>query len=242
VLLWVHGAPQVQFSNHTQYGQWEGLPTPTEQIGLLARGIEAVGALGRCDAVLSGYLGTEEQGAQVLDVVARVKAANPKALYVCDPVMGHPAKGCVVPTGVQEHHAKLSAAAADVLCPNVLELGVMAGCEPRTPAEVLEAAKVLLSFGDAQCVLVKHLAHAGLAPDDAFGLPRRHHPPSRHHPHSRHHPLPSRHHPLPPPTATTRTATTIDTDARTRTHTRRCTHTHTRACELSCTVHELHRT
>ena len=55
----------VQFSNHTQYGQWEGLPTPTEQIGALARGIDAIGALSRCNAVLSGYLGTTEQGEQV---------------------------------------------------------------------------------------------------------------------------------------------------------------------------------
>lgn len=160
----------VQFSNHTQYGKWEGLPTPTEQIGLLAKGIEAVGAMGKCDAVLSGYLGTEEQGDQVLDVVARVKAANPKAIYLCDPVMGHPAKGCVVPEGVQTHHAQKSASHADVLCPNVLELGVMTGTDPRSPSEVLDAARALLAKGGAKLCLVKHLAHAGVTPDDAFEM------------------------------------------------------------------------
>jgi len=159
----------VQFSNHTQYGQWEGGPTPTEHIGALARGIEAIGALGRCNAVLSGYLGTEEQGEQVLDVVRRLKAANPQALYLCDPVMGHPAKGCVVPAGVQLHHAEKSASAADILCPNVLELGVMTGTTPTTPAEVLSAARQLLGAG-ARLVLVKHLAHAGLTPEDAFEM------------------------------------------------------------------------
>ena len=81
----------VQFSNHTQYAEgWEGLPTPTEQIGLLAKGIERIGALGRCSAILSGYLGTEEQGGAVLDVVRRVKAANPAAIYCCDPVRSPP--------------------------------------------------------------------------------------------------------------------------------------------------------
>lgn len=158
----------VQFSNHTQYGKWEGLPTPTEQIMALVRGIGAVDALGRCNAVLSGYLGTPEQGDAVLEVVAAVKAANPGALYVCDPVMGHPAKGCVVPEGVQTHHAERSAAAADVLCPNVLELGVMTGTDPQTPAEVLQAARQLLGSG-ARLVLVKHLAHAGLN-EDAFEM------------------------------------------------------------------------
>ena len=49
---------KVQFSNHTQYTEgWQGLATPTEQIGLLSEGIEAIGVLGRCNAVLSGYLG-----------------------------------------------------------------------------------------------------------------------------------------------------------------------------------------
>lgn len=160
----------VQFSNHTQYGKWEGLPTPTEQLPLLAKGIADVGALGRCNAVLSGYLGTEEQGNAVLEVVRMVKAANPSALYLCDPVMGHPAKGCVVPAGVQTHHAQKSAAHADVLCPNVLELGVMTSSDPGTPREVLEAARALLHGGGARLVLVKHLAHAGLTPDDAFEM------------------------------------------------------------------------
>ena len=40
------------------------MPTPTEQIGLLAKGIEVIGAIFKCSAVLSGYLGTEEQGEQ----------------------------------------------------------------------------------------------------------------------------------------------------------------------------------
>jgi pyridoxine kinase len=160
----------VQFSNHTQYGKWEGLPTPTEQISALAKGIEAVGVLGKCNAVLSGYLGTEEQGDHVLDVVRRVKSANPAALYVCDPVMGHPAKGCVVPAGVQRHHAEKSAAQADVLCPNVLELGIMTDTKPTTPAEVFAAAQALLAKGSARMCLVKHLAHAGKTPDAAFEM------------------------------------------------------------------------
>ena len=58
------------------------------------------------------------------------------AVVRTDPVMGHPAKGCVVPEGVQTHHREQSAAVADIVCPNVLELGVMTGTDPQTPAEV----------------------------------------------------------------------------------------------------------
>lgn len=120
--------------------------------------------------MLSGYLGTEEQGAQVLDVVRRVKEANPSALYMCDPVMGHPAKGCVVPPGVQAHHTQESAAHADVLCPNVLELGIMTGSNPKEPHDVLRSARSLMDNSSSRLILVKHLAHAGLSPDDSFEM------------------------------------------------------------------------
>ena len=42
------------------------------------------------------------------------------------------------------------AAAADVMCPNVLELGVMTGTS-RTPAEVLAAARQLVAVGPGSC-------------------------------------------------------------------------------------------
>ena len=45
----------------------------------------------------------------------------------------------------------------------------MTGTEPRSPAEVLAAARKLLDKGP-RLVLVKHLAHAGLSPDDAFEM------------------------------------------------------------------------
>jgi pyridoxine kinase len=103
----------VQFSNHTQYGHWTGLPTPIDQIGELVEGIgrlDGGSVLKSCNAVLSGYLGSPEQGAQVLSAVEQVRAANPEMVYLCDPVMGHPAKGCVVPQGAQEHWSGLGLA------------------------------------------------------------------------------------------------------------------------------------
>lgn len=52
--------------------------------------------------MLSGYIGSAEQGNDILAIVKQVKAANPQALYFCDPVMGHPEKGCIVAPGVAE--------------------------------------------------------------------------------------------------------------------------------------------
>ena len=84
----------VQFSNHTQYQQgFKGMVMPAGQITELVTGLANIDALSQCDALLSGYLGSAEQGEEILAAVATIKAANPNALYFCDPVMGHPEKG-----------------------------------------------------------------------------------------------------------------------------------------------------
>ena len=44
--------------------------------------------LAGCDGVLSGYIGSAEIGAAILERSARVKRANPAARYCCDPVIG----------------------------------------------------------------------------------------------------------------------------------------------------------
>ena len=90
----------VQFSNHTQYGKWTGCVMPPSHLTEIVQGIADIDKLQTCDAVLSGYLGSAEQGEHILGIVRQVKAANPAAKYFCDPVMGHPEKCCIVAPGV----------------------------------------------------------------------------------------------------------------------------------------------
>lgn len=150
----------VQFSNHTQYPQgWKGTVMPPSHLTEIVEGIAAIGMLPRADAVLSGYIGSAEQGTAVLDIVAKVKQDNPNAVYFCDPVMGHPVKGCKVAPGVAEFHRDRSALAADMISPNVLELSTLMNCEIDSVGECLEAAKSLVEKGP-RLVLVKHLSYA----------------------------------------------------------------------------------
>lgn len=157
----------VQFSNHTQYGQWTGQVLPPEQIPALVDGIAGIGELGNCDAVLSGYLGSAAQGRAILDVVARIKQANPRALYLCDPVMGHPEKGCIVAPEVSDFLLEEAAAVADYLCPNQLELDSFCDRQPNSLADCVEMARSLLACGP-RAILVKHLNYPGKA-GDTFG-------------------------------------------------------------------------
>src|SRR5687768_13570337 len=78
----------VQFSNHTGYESWKGEVFSGRVIREVLQGIEDRGVLPLCDGVVSGYLGDLSIGAAVLEAARKVKHANPKAMYCCDPVLG----------------------------------------------------------------------------------------------------------------------------------------------------------
>lgn len=152
----------VQFSNHTGYPDWQGEVFGAEQIARVLAGLDARGTFARCDALLTGYVGDPALGAVILDAAARLRAANPRALWVCDPVMGDEHKGLFVRAGVAEFMAGQALPAADILTPNLFELGLLAGCRPQGLGEVRRAAAALLQRGP-KVVLVTSLAAAGNA-------------------------------------------------------------------------------
>jgi len=157
----------VQFSNHTQYGHWTGTAINARQMEELAEGIGAIGMLPRCDAVLSGYLGTPEQAQSVLEIVKAVKAANPRAWYFCDPVMGA-AGGCKVEPGIQEFLVNTMPEMADAMAPNHTELQRLVGREIETLEEAVTACREIIARGP-KLVLVKHLLDRN-SPADRFNM------------------------------------------------------------------------
>ena len=158
----------VHFSNHTGYGDWRGPLLSAEDIGEVIRGVEDRGALARCDAVLSGYQGAEEVGAVVLDAVNRVRAANPGAMYCCDPVLGDLDRGFYVRPGILELMRDKVVPAANVITPNQFELGYLAGAEIGTREDVLAAADRVRETGPGT-VLVTSVS-VDDTPDDALDM------------------------------------------------------------------------
>src|SRR3954469_12854196 len=108
----------VQFSNHTGYGKARGQVFDAALIREVVGGIEARGVLGECGGVLSGYIGSADIGAAILDAVASVKRANPAARYCCDPVIGDAGRGIYVRDGVPEFMKGKAVPAADIITPN----------------------------------------------------------------------------------------------------------------------------
>ncbi|WP_118987829.1 pyridoxal kinase PdxY [Photorhabdus sp. CRCIA-P01] len=154
----------VQFSNHTQYAQWKGCVMPANHLTEIVQGIEEIEQLKSCDAVLSGYIGSSEQGSHIIDIVKRVKAVNPDAWYLCDPVMGHPEKGCIVVPGVAEFLCEEALPVSDIIAPNLLELETLSMQKVANVEQAVVAARTLCEKGP-DIVLVKHLSRAGYRPD-----------------------------------------------------------------------------
>lgn len=164
----VWGIHTVQFSNHTGYGVWRGQVFGEELIGDLVAGIEERGALPRCDAVLSGYMGSAGIGEAIVAAAARVKAANPAALWCCDPVIGDVGRGIFVRPGIPEFLRDRAVPAADIVTPNQFELEWLTGAPVRTLEDAKRAVTALQAKGP-RCVLVTSL-HLDDTPEGEIGM------------------------------------------------------------------------
>jgi pyridoxine kinase len=137
----------VTFSNHTGYGATRGPLIDPADVAEVISGVEDRGAFPHIDAVLSGYQGAEAVGEVVLDAVARVKKANPDAVYCCDPVMGDVGRGFFVREGIPEFMRDHVVPRADIVTPNQFELEYLTGREVTTQADLVAAAERLRVVG-----------------------------------------------------------------------------------------------
>jgi len=137
----------VNFSNHTGYGAWKGpVMAPSDVADVLA-GVEDRGVFAEVDVVLSGYQGGAGIGDVIVDAVRRVKAANPSAVYACDPVMGNAKSGCFVAPEIPDLLRDRVIPVADIITPNQFELGFLTGTNPTTLESTLASADAARAMG-----------------------------------------------------------------------------------------------
>ncbi len=158
----------VQFSNHTGYGAWKGQVFSGEAIREVVDGVEDRGVLPSCDGVLSGYMGDASIGEAILDAVARVKAANPNALYCCDPVMGDVGRGMFVRPGIPEFMRDRAVRQADIITPNHFELEFLSGQDAKDSASLARALDAVHKLGPR--VIVVTSLHLNDTPDGMLDL------------------------------------------------------------------------
>lgn len=154
----------VNFSNHTGYGAWRGPLISPADVADVITGIEERGVFGDIDVVLSGYQGGEGIADVIIDAVARVKKANPDAVYACDPVMGNAKSGCFVAPAIPDLLRERVIPVADIITPNQFELGFLTGTDPGSIDSTLESADLARARGP-RTVLVTSVERPDREPD-----------------------------------------------------------------------------
>jgi len=137
----------VEFSNHTGSGSWKGKVLGGELAGELVIGLEEKGVLSQCEAVLSGYMGDAGVGRAIIGAVKKVRAAAPKALYCCDPVMGDVGRGFYVKPDIPDIFKKELVPLADIITPNQFELEALTGLETGSLDSARKAIDILHEKG-----------------------------------------------------------------------------------------------
>ncbi|MCA2211292.1 pyridoxal kinase PdxY [Jidongwangia harbinensis] len=156
--------PTVNFSNHTGYGAWRGPLIPPPDVAEILLGVQERGVFPQIDVVLSGYQGGVGIGDVIIDAVRRVKAANPAAVYACDPVMGNARSGCFVAPEIPDLLRDRVVPVADIITPNQFELGFLTGTEPAGIESTLASVDLARAMGPST-VLVTSVERPDRADD-----------------------------------------------------------------------------
>jgi len=167
----VWAVPTVLLPWHPGHGRATRIVPPPEAFAALMADLARAPWLGEVSAVLSGYLGDASQAEAVAALVGAVRAKNPDALYVCDPVMGD-AGGLYVPEALAIALRDRLMPIADVATPNRYELEWMVGRkldELRTlVAAAMEAGPERMLVTSAPALMAGGIANLFLTPTEAL--------------------------------------------------------------------------
>lgn len=155
----------VQFSNHTGHGQWTGEIFSADHIKEVLEGLWQLGVMSDINAVLSGYLGTPENGQIIIDTVGKLKADHDSVMYCCDPVLGDGERDIYVLPETAEFIKNRLIRVAGILTPNQFELAYLTDINVNSLEDVQKACNQLHHIGIGT-ILVTSLALPELADNE----------------------------------------------------------------------------
>ncbi len=135
----VWSVPTVQLPFHPGHGKGTRIVPDDRAFASMMADLAASPGLGNVGALISGYLGSPAQADPVAELVSRMKAANPAALYLCDPVIGDEA-GAYVPGETIAAIRQSLLPLADIATPNRFELELLTGQGAGTVGDAMAAA------------------------------------------------------------------------------------------------------
>lgn len=147
----------VLFSNHTGYGQWGGRVFDIAAVRDVFLGIKDRGVLSKCNALLSGYMGSKELGKVMIEAILELRKLNPETIFCCDPVMGDVGRGFFVKEGIPEFFKEEMINYASIITPNHFELEYLSDEKIETLDSAICAAQKIMKKGPKVVVITSLL-------------------------------------------------------------------------------------
>ncbi|WP_102959310.1 pyridoxal kinase PdxY [Mangrovicella endophytica] len=138
----VWSVPTVTLPWHPGHGPATRLVPPAAEFSAMMADLERAPWLGEIGGVITGYFGAVDQVEPTARLVAAVRRANPKAVVVCDPIIGDGGRLYQPQALVAEIRDRLLPL-ADVATPNRFELEVLTGLDLVDNNHLIEAAAAL---------------------------------------------------------------------------------------------------
>jgi len=135
--------PTILLSNHPGHGAMAGEQVAPALLRQMLDALDANGWLGGIDAVLTGYLPSAEHVRLAAEAIGRVRARVGKLRVLVDPVLGDDGKGLYIDAGAAAAMRDDLVACADVVTPNVFELGWLTQMAIDGAAAAITAAATL---------------------------------------------------------------------------------------------------
>jgi pyridoxine kinase len=135
--------PTTLMGRHPGWGPPGGGAVSAELFAGMLEGIAANGLFAAVDGVLTGYFASPEQVEIAGRAIDAVKAANPRAIVLIDPVIGDAPAGRYIREETAEALVSHLLPRADFLTPNLWELSFLTGTEVIAPLDVARAAAQL---------------------------------------------------------------------------------------------------
>lgn len=139
----VSAIPTTLLSNHLGFPACTGGHVDPSQGRALLDGLEANGWLAELDAVQTGFLPTEGHVDLAVELIGRARLAAPGCRVVVDPVLGDHPRGLYIDESAAEALREKLLQQADILTPNLFELGWLAREEPETLPDCAALAMTL---------------------------------------------------------------------------------------------------
>ena len=149
----VAAVPTALLSNHPHYPTMYGQVLAAEFVDGLLRGVEERGLVEQAAAIVTGYLGSVENGEVVAEFVSRARGKNPDLIYVCDPVMGDDDLGLFVDEDLVGLFRARLVSIASVITPNQYELELLARTKARSAEAIAQAMHALSRCGTDAAVV-----------------------------------------------------------------------------------------